>query len=116
MIVPTFEDVVAFLDYPDDFWEFVKPRTRRIDATVPGNEIFFKTLLKFDDNGNIINIRVMVPYIIDLYTACVNVHEFKHAYDMYTRLNTFVDESDRKYEDDAVKTELKFKRMILKKK
>ena len=115
-IVPTFEDVVAFLDYPEEFWEYVTPRIRKVDSTIPGNEIFYATLLKFDkkDKNIIRDIKVMLPHIIDLKTACINIHELKHAYDMYKKLNQYVDDSDPKYESDAIAMEEKFKVKILK--
>jgi hypothetical protein len=117
-IIPTFEMVVAFLDYPDDFWEFVTPRIRRVDSTIPGNEIFYATLLKFDkkDKNIIRDIKVMVPHIIDLKTACINIHELKHAYDMYIKLNQYVDDNDPTYESTAIEMENKFKEMVYSKK
>ena len=95
MIIPTFEDIVAFLNYPEEFWEFVTPRIKRIDPTVSGNEIFYVTLRKFDDEGRITNIRVMVPEIIDMRTARINVHELKQ---------------------EAVRTELEFEKSFCLKK
>ena len=116
MTIPTFEDIVAFLNYPEEFWEFVTPRIKRIDPTVPGNEIFYVTLRKFDNEGRITNIRVMVPEIIDMRTARINVHELKHAYDMFVRLNQYVGEEDSLFEEEAVKTELEFEKSFCLKK
>ena len=112
----TFEDIKIFLNYPNEFWDYINPKTKKIDSKIPGNEIFYATLLKFDNNGRVIDIMVMVPYIIDVETACINIHEFKHAYDMYKLLNQYVDEKDSAYEEEAIKLEKKFKNKIYVKK
>ena len=107
MIIPTFEDIVAFLNYPEEFWEFVTPRIKRIDPTVSGNEIFYVTLRKFDDEGRITNIRVMVPEIIDMRTARINVHELKHAYDLYQLLGQEIN-NEEEFENSAREKENEF--------
>ena len=109
----TFEDVKLFLNYPNEFWEYVSPKIKKVDSTIPGNEIFYATLLKYDDNNHIKDIIVMVPYIIDIETACINVHELKHAYDMYLKLNKYVDDKDQKYEDDAIELEKQFQKKLM---
>lgn len=113
--VPTFEDVVSFLGYPEEFWNYVFPRLKIVDPTVQGNEVFYVTLLKFDSMGRVIDIRVMVPEIIDLKTASINVHELKHAYDIFRKLNQYVDESDPMFETNAIKMEKNFQKKIMKK-
>ena len=35
------------------------------------------------DNNCLIDIKVFVPNVINLETAVINVHEFKHAYDLW---------------------------------
>ena len=108
----TFEDVKLFLNYPNEFWEYVTPKIKRVDSKIPGNEIFYATLLKFNDNNQIKDIIVMVPYIIDMKTACINVHELKHAYDMYLKINEYIDDSDPKYEEDAIELEKQFQKKL----
>lgn len=112
----TFNDIKLFLNYPDEFWDYIDSKIKRVDSTISGNEIFYATLLKFDNIGRVIDMKVMVPYIIDIKTACINVHEFKHAYDMYRLLNKYVDENDSKYEEEAIKLEEKFQNKLYVKK
>ena len=109
-----FEDIVLFLNYPDEFWEYIKPRIRRVEPLDEKNRFFYKTLLKFDKDDNLIDIKVIVPRIVDIDTACVNIHELKHAYDMYLLLNNPVNEKEPKYEEDARNLEKEFKLKILK--
>lgn len=65
--------------------------------------------MKFDDKDNLIDIKVFVPYIIDINTAKIYVHELKHAYDLYLKLGTKIDEIE-KFETDAIKLENEFEK------
>lgn len=38
------------------------------------------------DNGILVDIRVIVPYIIDKKTLLINIHEYMHAKRLYSRL------------------------------
>ena len=111
------EEIIDFLGYPQEFWDYLKPRMREVDPWVEENKYFWKTFLKFDDNKILCDMRVCVPGIVNIQTACVNVHEFKHAYDMYKLLGQEVDEENPKYEDDARRMEKIFcDEYVLKKK
>lgn len=109
-----FKDIVKFLNYPDEFWEYIKPRIRRVEPLDEKNRFFYKTLLKFDKDDNLIDIKVIVPRVVDEHTACVNIHELKHAYDMYLLLNNPVNEKEPKYEEEARQMEKDFKKKVLK--
>lgn len=56
--------------------------------------------------------KVIVPKIIDLKTACVNVHEWKHAHDLYQIIGKPMDKSDEDYEKSAKEMEKKFQKSI----
>lgn len=99
------EEIIKFLSYPQEFWDYLKPRVREVDPWVEDNKYFWNTFLKFDENKILSDIHVCVPGIVNIKTACVNVHEFKHAYDMYKLLGQEVDEEKPKYENDARKME-----------
>ena len=102
------DNIKEFLSYPQEFWDFVTPKIRRVDPRIKENEILYVTLLKVDDEGILRDIRVMVPEIIDLRTACINVHEFKHAFDLYLKIGTKIDESEPHCEEDASNLEKSF--------
>ena len=111
------EEIINFLGYPQEFWNYLKPRMREVDPWVEENKYFWKTFLRFDENKRLSDMRVCVPGIVNIKTACVNVHEFKHAYDMYNKLGQEVDEEKPEYENDAKKKEKIFcDEYVLKKK
>lgn len=102
------EIVKEFLDFPLEFWEYIKKRIIYVDSKIEGNEIFYNTFMKFDNESRLIDIKVMIPYIIDIKTACVNIHELKHAYDLFLELGNIVNINGDEYEKNAIKLEKKF--------
>lgn len=109
-------EIKKFLNYPEDFWKFVKTKITYIDSTKEGNELFYSTLMKFDADERLIDIKVLIPYIIDLKTALVNIHELKHAYDLYQLIGKKVDENNPIYEESAIQKELEFQNQYVLKK
>lgn len=105
-----FDNIKEFLNYSQDFWNFVTPKIRMVDSRIKENEILYVTLISSDCNGLLQDIRVIVPEIVDLKTACINIHEFKHAYDLYLQMGKRVDESETHCEEDAVNLEKEFKK------
>ena len=60
------------------------------------------------------DMRIIVPKIINLFTALVNVHEFKHAYDVYSVLGKKVSDEDASlYEKNAIDKEKEFVKSYL---
>lgn len=115
-LIINFEDIKKFLNYPKEFWDYAESRIRRVDSTDERNKYFYSTLMKFDDDNNLIDMLILVPYIINLETSLVNVHEFKHAYDLYNLLGSKISEDTKIYEDAAIKKEEEFsKKYILNK-
>lgn len=100
--------VKAFLNYPEEFWIFISSRIIYVDSTIPGNEIFYNTFMKFDSQNKLQDIKVMIPSIIDLNTALITTHELKHAYDLYLRLGQEIDEEHESFEEDAIAVEKEF--------
>lgn len=111
----SFENIKEFLCYPQTFWDYVASRIRRVDPRIKENEILYVTLIKTEENGTLKDFKVYVPEIVDLKTACINVHEFKHAYDLYLQMGKIIDETEEHYEKDAEELEKEFqKRYVLK--
>ena len=102
------EDIKEFLNFGEDFWNYIKSKIKYIEATKE-NEFFYCTLMKFDNNNHLIDLKVIIPHITDLKTALVNIHELKHAYDLYQLLEKEVDENNPIYEQDAGEKEKEFK-------
>lgn len=113
----TKEEIKEFLNYPQEFWKYVETKIKRIDGSKKENEIFYVTLMKFDEDNKLLSdIKVLIPYVTDIKTAQVNVHELKHAYDLYQRLGQEIDENNPEYEESAISLEQEFrKKYVLKK-
>ena len=102
------EDIINFLNYPNEFWNYIHDRYYIVDSTSKTEKDFYGVNMKTKDNI-LTDIKVFVPYIINLETALVNIHEFKHAYDLYKLLGKKIDIDDSLHEKNAKELELKFK-------
>ena len=109
----SFESIKKFLNFSDEFWSFVGDRIKYVDGTISENKIFYCTLMKFNDCNELIDIKVIVPYIINLETALVNIHEFKHAYDLYFMMGKVID-NESFYEEQAILEEKRFMKSFIK--
>ena len=95
------KDIVKHLNYSTSFWTYILPHT-----IITENEEFYGVYLRIDEQKIVRNIRVIVPEITNLKTARINIHEFKHAYDMYNLLDIAYIEKD--YEEVAKWEEERF--------
>lgn len=43
---------------------------------------------KYDENGVLVDIRMLVPEIVDELTLRINLHKYKHAYEYYQKIGT----------------------------
>ena len=80
------DKVKEFLNYPEEFWNYIEDKTAYLDNNIEENQAFYSVLMKFDEDNNLTDMRVYVPIINNLSTALINIHEFKHAYDIYLKL------------------------------
>ncbi len=83
----------------DDFWKFLDGKIKSYPLLV--NEFGWGCFPKYDKNNILIDIRVLVPNIVDESTLLVNIHELAHAYLLYLNLG-------KKYElteDEVEKSE-----------
>ncbi len=100
-----FEDIKAYFSYPNAFWEYIAPRMMIIDSRDPASEAFYGVLMKYDEGNKLCDIKIIVPRIINLATALINVHEIKHAYDLYQNKEDLYEEE---YEKRAKEMESDF--------
>ena len=70
----------------DEFWEYMRTRTKRLNAKIETG--IWGTFTENDSQGNLINIRIIVPEIVDEKTLLINIHEYAHAYELYQELGT----------------------------
>ena len=76
------DDIKQFLDYDNNFWNYIKFKTLYIDSNMDNSKYFYGVLTKIINN-TLIDIQVIVPNIIDLKTLLINIHEYTHAHDLY---------------------------------
>lgn len=102
-----FFEHLHFLGMDDEnFLKFLEGKIRRY--SLPWNSFGWGVFPKLDDEGRIIDIRMLVPDICDEKTLLINIHEYTHAFDLYNALNTLDDSSkDEEYERRAKSAEYK---------
>lgn len=73
-----------------DFFDFIEDKI----VVLPSNsEIFWYGCHPIlNDEGILIDIRVVVPEIVNLEDMVINVHEFMHAIELYDELGTVYEE------------------------
>ncbi len=101
------DDIKQFFNFPPSFWQYIDDKIIFIDSEKEQDNSIYGVLMKFDDNSLLKDIKIIVPYIIDLDTALINVHEIKHAYDLYQLLGSKV-EDEMSLELTAKEEEEKF--------
>lgn len=105
------DDIKRFLNYPYTFWQYIEKRIEHTD------DCFLHGVnMKMDTDDSLVDIKVFVPVIINLQTALVNVHELKHAYDLYQLLGNPLDKDEDEYEKSAKEFEDSFKEEYIVKK
>ncbi len=98
------DDIKRFLNYSSTFWQYIEKRI------VPTDDCFFYGVnMKMDTNNCLVDMKVFVPVITDLQTTLVNVHELKHAYDLYQLLGNPLDKGEYEYERRVKELEESFK-------
>lgn len=111
-LVITFSDIKKYLGYEDEFWNLIDSKTYIIDSYDEKDKNFYGVNIKYN-NKIVEDIKVFVPKIINLETALVNVHEFKHAYDLYELIGKEKVLNDDYYEKIAKESEKEFKNKYL---
>lgn len=114
-LILTMKEVKEFLNYEESFWQYIKDRTFIIDNNEVEDNSIYGVILKLD-NDYLIDIKILIPKIINLETTLINIHELKHAYDLYKVLETKLTKSDKEYEEYAKNLEQDFKEKYLPKK
>ena len=112
----SFDDIKNYFNYEDDFWEYIESRICFLDSHDEENDSFYGVNMKFDNDNKLENIKIFVPKIINLDTALINVHEIKHAYDLYKLIGKEVNLDYSYYEKMASDSERGFKEQYLVKK
>ncbi len=112
----TFSDIINYFNYPNDFWPYIEPNITILDSHNPDTSSFYLVNIKCDEHNRLSKFRVNVPAIVNLHTAKVNIHEFRHAYDLYQYLGKEISIPDQVFEDNARQEEQAFVNEYVKRK
>lgn len=107
-------DVINFFNYSEEFWNYAFSKTMRVDIANKESEGFYGVFYLLDQEENIQGFKIVVPRIVNLSTALINVYEYKQAHDLYEKFNQKVSE-DEEYEASARKCEKEFEEKYLSK-
>lgn len=89
-------------------FKFLKTVTNVLDVPCDEGMDFYGCYPQVDDDDEILRgLKVCVPKITDLKSMCVNVHEFRHALDVYRHIGEVLPVFD--YEESAKNEEERFK-------
>lgn len=113
-LILSFNDIKNHLGYEKKFWNWVDNKVYIVDSKEEEDKDFYGVNIKCNSK-KIEDIKVFVPKIINLETALVNVHEFKHAYDLWKLIGKEM-VYDEYYENSARECENEFKNKYLVKK
>lgn len=96
-----FLEHLNWLGMDDEFLAYVDSRVKRYN--VAADAFGWACFPKLDDAGVLIDMRVLVPAIVDEETLLINVHEYVHAFDLYQVLGCVyedcVDEREKRAKD-----------------
>lgn len=107
------KDIKKFLGCNDKLWDFLQNKIIRVDITTKEAMDFFGVYPK-EENGKVADFKVIVPYIFNLETLLINVHEFQHAIDVYNTLGKCLANDNEEYELSARAKEKEFRKNYLK--
>lgn len=90
----------------DEFWEYMRNRTKRISTSIDNG--IWGAFTKNDKEGRIIDIKILVPEIIDEQTMLINIHEYAHAYELYLELGNVFTINKKSSEEYAISKEKEY--------
>ena len=108
-------DVKKYLGYNDDFWSYIQDKTKIIKDPYLDYDLkmhYYGVWYEINESKELTKLIICIPKIVDLKTAQIAIHEFRHAHDIYTGKIL----EDSILEDIAKQEEDKFKTNYLKKK
>ena len=108
------EDVKKYLGYDDDFWNYIQDKTKIIKNPYLDYDLkihYYGVWYEFNERKELAKLIICIPEVVNLKTAQIAIHEFRHAHDIYTSKI----QEDSILEDTAKQEEDKFKTDYLKK-
>lgn len=109
----TINDVKNYLNYGNDFWNYIKDKTKVIKNPYSNYDLkmnYYGIWYDFNEDKEITKLIICIPEIIDLKTAQIAIHEFRHAHDIYSGnikedyiLEEFAKQEKNKFKNDYLK-------------
>lgn len=80
------DDIKSFLGFEEEFWEFIKYKVKVInfDDSIEESMVYATPLC--DDGGNVADILIMVPKVVDLESSLLAIKIYTKAYRIYKAL------------------------------
>lgn len=112
----SYSDVLDYLNYEDEFYEFLENRVILVDhyRDCFGDNSFYSVLTKYDKE-RLLDLKVIIPKVVDITTAIIVVHELRHAHDLYKSIGITLSKNIEEYENIAIEEEKRFIKKICKK-
>lgn len=109
-------DVKKYLGYNDDFWNYIQDKTKIIKDPYLDYDLkmhYYGVWYEINESKELTKLIICIPKIVDLKTAQIAIHEFRHAHDIYTSkiLEDSILEDTAKQEEDKFKTDYLKKRI-----
>ncbi len=77
------EDLKSFLGFEDDFWEFIKDKTKKVDTSVDIMDKMVYAIPICNHEGLIVSLQLMLPKVYNLESALIAIRVYKKAYEIY---------------------------------
>lgn len=112
----TIEDIKKYLGYDDDFWSYIQDKIKFIKNPYLDYDLkmhYYGVWYEINESKELTKLIICIPKIVDLKTAQIAIHEFRHAHDIYTSkiLEDSILEDIAKQEEDKFKTDYLKKRI-----
>ena len=88
-------DLKMFLDYEDEFWDFIKEKIKVVDASIDITSKMVRAT-PISDEGNIVDIDLLIPKIYDINTLYLSLEIIEEAHKIYSSIGCSIDEYKKK--------------------
>lgn len=81
----TIIDVKKYLGYDDDFWNYIQNKIKIIKNPYLDYDLkmhYYGVWYEFNERQELTKLIICIPEIVDLKTAQIAIHEFRHAHDI----------------------------------
>lgn len=78
-----FETLKSFLGFEDEFWTFIKDKTKKVDTSIEVMTKMTYAIPIYDENGIVVSVHLMLPKVSNLETALLAIKIYKKAYNIY---------------------------------